>query len=104
MFDFRTIYSKMDVSSKQRLLKVIFPEKMSYDSEKCRTGKLNEFLALILMTSKELTKGKVGQFFPKLALTHWVEPQPHLSNQAKQDLRKLIEVLEVDNGDIYMDK
>jgi len=65
----------MDVSSKQRLLKVIFPEKMSYDSEKCRTGKLNEFLALILMTSKELTKGKVGQFFPKLALTHWVEPE-----------------------------
>ena len=33
-----------------------------------------------------------------------VEPQPHLSNQAKQDLRKLIEVLEVDNGDIYMDE
>jgi len=48
---------------------------MSYDGEKCRTGKLNEFLALILMTSKELQKGKVGQFFPKLALTHWVEPE-----------------------------
>ena len=25
---------------------VNFPEKLSYDSEKCRTGKLNEFLAL----------------------------------------------------------
>ncbi len=75
MFDFCTIYSKMEVSSKQRLLEVIFPEKMSYDGEKCRTGKLNEFLALILMTSKELQKGKVGQFFPKLALTHWVEPE-----------------------------
>ena len=24
---------------------VNFPEKLSYDSEKCRTGKLNEFLA-----------------------------------------------------------
>jgi len=75
MCDFCTIYSKMEVSSKQRLLEVIFPEKMSYDGEKCRTGKLNEFLALILMTSRELQKGKVGQFFPKLALTHWVEPE-----------------------------
>ena len=75
MFDFRTIYSKMDVSSKQRLIQVIFPDKLSYDSEKCRTGKLNEFLALILLTSNELKKGKVGQFFPKLALTHWVEPE-----------------------------
>ena len=72
---FLNAFSKMEVSSKQRLLEVIFPEKMSYDGEKCRTGKLNEFLALILMTSKELQKGKVGQFFPKLALTHWVEPE-----------------------------
>ena len=65
----------MEVSSKQRLLGVIFPQKMAYDGEKCRTGKLNEFLALILMSSKELQKGNVGQFFPKLALTHWVEPE-----------------------------
>lgn len=56
-------------------------------------------------------KGKIDT----LLITSWdrfsrnltdasVEPQPHLSNQAKQDLRKLIAVLEVDNGDIYMDE
>ena len=72
MFDFRTIYSKMDVSSKQRLIQVIFPDKLSYDSEKCRTGKLNEFLALVLMTSNKLQEGKAGRFFPKLAITQWV--------------------------------
>ena len=52
---------------------------------------------LISLTKKKASPFQVNAFIR-------VEPQPHLSNQAKQDLRKLIEVLEVDNGDIYMDK
>jgi hypothetical protein len=77
---------------------VIFPDKLSYDGEKCRTGKLNEFLALILMTSRELQKGKVGQFFPKLALTYWVEPEGLFHEPIDQCAvdKSVISILEID--------
>jgi site-specific DNA recombinase len=68
-----TLYAQLDLDRKARLLGSIFPEKLQFDGEKCRTTKINEVIRLGLALDKGSEKVKTGQISDKLILSGWVE-------------------------------
>jgi site-specific DNA recombinase len=54
------LFIDADLDGKQNLLCSIFPEKIIFDKNECRTPKLNEAVSLILNTAKDLMSKKKG--------------------------------------------
>lgn len=67
------LYNSFDPHRKLRLLGSIFPEKLVFDGEKCRTREINESLRLCLLFDKGLEKKKTGQLSKYLVLSGVVE-------------------------------
>ena len=57
-----------------RLLSSIFPEKLIFEENKCRTPKINEAVRLLLATDKGFNEKGTKQIFKNLELSPWVEP------------------------------
>ena len=70
----KTQYVKSGVSAKQELIRSIFPEKLSFDGEICRTERINDVLRFILQIDKDLPENKRGDFSNKLELSRLVAP------------------------------
>ena len=65
-------YIKADVLDKQRLLSSIFPEKLEFSNNKCRTPRVNNLLILMLLKNKDIGGKKTGQLFNNLELSRRV--------------------------------
>jgi site-specific DNA recombinase len=68
------LFADADLDGKQNLLCSVFPEKIIFDKNDCRTPKLNPAITLIRNTVKELTGIKKGQSRNKSALSYSVIP------------------------------
>ena len=71
--DMKNHYLQSDVADKQKLISSIFPEKISFDGDKCRTTRINDVLRCILQINSDLEDKKSGQFSKKLELSTLVE-------------------------------
>ena len=69
-----SLYCLSGVSAKQELIRSIFPEKLSFDGEICRTERINDVLRFILQIDKDLPENKRGDFSNKLELSRLVAP------------------------------
>jgi site-specific DNA recombinase len=69
----KKIYIKADVLGKQRLLSSIFPEKLEFSDNKCRTPRINNLLLLMLLKYRGIGDQKTGQLFGNLELSRRVE-------------------------------
>ncbi len=66
-------YNSSSIEIKRKLLGSIFPEKLFFTKENCRTAKINEAVKLILNTDKAFRKKNSGQLFKNLSLSANVE-------------------------------
>jgi hypothetical protein len=73
-------YKNGTLLDKQSLLGSIFPEKLEFDGEKCRTTRLNDVLRFILQIDKGLGNKKRGQFSNNLGLSSLVDLSVLISN------------------------
>jgi hypothetical protein len=73
-----------------RLLSSIFPEKLIFEENKCRTPKINEAVRLLLATDKGFNEKGTTQIFKNLELSPWVELRGELSNLFFADLELLV--------------
>jgi hypothetical protein len=58
---------------KREIISSIFPEKLVFDGNKCRTPRLNEVLYRILLIDNNISESKNGQLHQKLKLSAKVE-------------------------------
>jgi site-specific DNA recombinase len=68
-------YANADTDSRLRLLSSIFPEKLEFDGEKCRTPRLNHAVALCLSIDGHFSEQKNRTLSNKLVVSGWVEPE-----------------------------
>jgi site-specific DNA recombinase len=71
--DVATVYKIKALGDKANLISSIFPEKLSFDGNQCRTTRINEVLRLALAIDKGFRKNKTGQLSNKLVLSRVVE-------------------------------
>jgi site-specific DNA recombinase len=86
--DLKEFYYKSNISDKQSLISSIFPEKLFFDGEKCRTQRINEVLRLMLLIDKGLKNKKSGQYSKKLELSTLVESE-RIELSSKQAIEEL---------------
>ena len=67
------IYSNSDLNGKHKLLGSTFVEKLIFDGKKCRTGKINGAVSLILNVDKAFQGNKKRQADKKIDLSSIVE-------------------------------
>ena len=80
-------YKTSDTAGKQQLLKTIFPAKLYFHNQKCRTLKMNDFLLEMLLKDNELEEKKRGQILEKLDLSSLVESE-RIELSSKQAIKK----------------
>lgn len=56
-------YQQADITTKQKLIGSMFPEKLIFENGLCRTTKENEFIKLCGVINRELQNQKTGQTF-----------------------------------------
>jgi site-specific DNA recombinase len=61
--NFKKHYQHSNVEQKQQLLGSIFPEKLDFDGNKCRTIRINEVLGHILLIDNKIKSKKKGTDF-----------------------------------------
>ena len=88
MSDLKNHYVQSDVTDKQKLISSIFPEKISFDGDKCRTTRINDVLRCILQIDSDLGNKKSGQISKKLELSTFVE-SPRIELGSKQAIKEL---------------
>jgi site-specific DNA recombinase len=74
LVNFKKHYQHSDVAQKQQLLGSIFPEKIDFDGSQCRTTRINEVLAHILLIDSKVKSKKKRQISSKLKLSRLVAP------------------------------
>ncbi|TCZ64586.1 recombinase family protein [Flaviaesturariibacter aridisoli] len=67
------LYGKADIQQKKDILGSIFPEKLLFSKNECRTARINEVLRLILAMDAGFGHKKTGQTFKNLSLSGDVE-------------------------------
>ena len=80
-------YKASDTEGKQQLLKTIFPSKLYFHNNKCRTLKMNDFLLEMLLKDNQLDSKKRGQILEKLDLSSLVESE-RIELSSKQAIKK----------------
>lgn len=68
-------YASGDTDIRLRLLSSIFPEKLEFDGEKCRTPRINHAIALCLSIDGHFSAQKNRTLSKKLVVSGWVEPE-----------------------------
>ncbi|GAA4334475.1 recombinase family protein [Flaviaesturariibacter amylovorans] len=67
------LYNRADIHQKKDILGSIFPEKLHFSKNECRTARINEALRLILAMDAGSRHKKTGQIFKNLSLSGVVE-------------------------------
>jgi site-specific DNA recombinase len=62
-------FNQADPNLKREILSSIFPEKLVFEENNCRTPRLNEVFYQILLIDRSLGKNKNGQLHRKLKLS-----------------------------------
>ena len=68
------LYLRANLENKQKMISSIFPGKIIFDGNKCRTERLNEMISLIISTDKGFDKKKARQHSINPMLSGLVEP------------------------------
>ena len=74
IIDAYAIYKKSSVVEKQRLISSIFPEKIEFSNNSCRTPRVNDLLQYMLLKENWLSEIKKGQINHKVELSRQVIP------------------------------
>lgn len=82
------LFEEASLENKQQLVSSIFPEKVFFTKNKCRTLKINEVLLLALNSGKGSREIKNGQHAEKTVLSALVDPQ-RIELWSKQALNML---------------
>lgn len=69
------LFEEASLENKQQLVSSIFPEKVFFTKNKCRTRKINEVLLLALNGGKGSSKKESGQHSEKSVLSALVEAE-----------------------------
>lgn len=69
------LFEEASLENKQQLVSSIFPEKVFFTKNKCRTLKINEVLLLALNSGKGSRENKNGQHSEKSVLSALVDPK-----------------------------
>lgn len=64
----------MRQNRKQRIIGSIFPEKIEFENNQCRTARMNEVIAKVLIIDKGSRAIKKGQINKFIDLSYWVGP------------------------------
>lgn len=88
MTNAREIYHNATVIEKQRLISSIFPEKIEFSKNKCRTPRINDLLLYMLLKNNKLSELKKGQFNKNIELSRQVE-SGRVELPSKQATKKL---------------
>ena len=69
------VYINGGVSEKQAIISSIFPEKIYFSKNKCRTQRVNEVLSSMLLIDSNIENKKSGQIYQNLELSTFVESE-----------------------------
>lgn len=83
-----SFYINGGVKEKQAIISSIFPEKMYFFKNKCRTQRINDVLRCMLLINNGLENKKSGQNFQNLELSTLVESE-RIELSSKQAIKKL---------------
>lgn len=75
LYNMQKVYINGGVSEKQVIISSIFPEKIYFSGNKCRTQRVNEVLRSILLINSDLENKKSGQIYQNLELSTLVESE-----------------------------
>ena len=78
----------MDIADKHEILCSIFPEKLKFDGENCRTPSSSKVLDLILTVGKGFEGNKKRDKLKKIGLSLSVDPE-RFELSSKQGINKL---------------
>lgn len=85
-------YMSASIEIKQKLLGSIFPAKLHFREDSCRTTPLNPALALILHKNNRLENEKTGQTLFEESLSGELPMTGQLSNHFVEGMRKIYEL------------
>lgn len=88
MTNAKSLYLNANVIEKQRLISSIFPEKIEFSNNKCRTNRINDLLSCMLLNNNELHQIKTGKFNENIELSRQVE-SGRIELPSKQATKKL---------------
>ena len=83
-----SFYINGGVKEKQAIISSIFPEKIYFFKNKCRTQRINDVLRCMLLINNGLENKKSGQNFQNLELSTLVESE-RIELSSKQAIKKL---------------
>jgi len=83
-----SFYFNGGISEKQAIISSIFPEKIYFSGNKCRTQRINEVLSNMLLINNGLGNKKSGQIYQNLELSTLVESE-RIELSSKQAIKKL---------------
>jgi len=95
LIDAKTVYLKASITDKQKLISSIFPEKLEFSENKCRTFRINDLLLLMLLKNNKLQELKKGQLNNFIELSPLVE-SGRVELPSKQGTKRLSTRLAVD--------
>lgn len=84
------LYESGDNRLKREIIGSIFAEKLVFDGERYRTGKVNEVAQLIYLINKDLVSKKNGTSLDLSRLSHEVIPLGQFSNTFIADIKRII--------------
>jgi site-specific DNA recombinase len=79
-------YKQASIIDKQRLISSIFPEKLEFANNKCRTFRMNDLLSLMSLNNSDLQEKNTGQIDTFIDLSPQVDLNILLSNFKVSDL------------------
>lgn len=74
LFNIVSVYERSDIARKRELIGSMFPEKMTFDGNTFRTGRINEAAELIFMINSKLRAQKNRTKKEKILLSGWEPP------------------------------
>ena len=72
--DIAKSFKESTIDGKQRIIGSIFPEKIEFENNQCRTARMNEVIAKVLIIDKGSRVIKKGQINKFIDLSYWVGP------------------------------
>ncbi len=86
------IYDVADISTKQHIIGSVFPEKLIFENNKCRTTKIEDAVALLCLNSEGLSENQKKKHPINKVLSVEVPPSRPNMNDILEDTRDMARI------------
>jgi site-specific DNA recombinase len=86
------LFKNGDNVQKRKIIGSIFPEKIVFDGENCRTKNINTLISLKLNLDKAFEQKKIGKKDPKINFSSFVARSGSFSTNFLSDLTRLAQI------------